>query len=167
MNVGTSSCANFRNQRWTQCKFEGKIRNIFPTYLFNIYLIFLTFSRVFRRNSTTTKTNLETSTPVEPQVQDKNKDTTEIQSSGSKRKTSDNTDLPRDNVTVSKISDSNLKARNQCVGVYLQGWLHMQNNNMYLHIAEKELKDKILLANPVPVNQEFSLKRNDVILKDF
>ena len=38
---------------------------------------------------------------------------------------------------------------------------------MYLHIAEKELKDKILLTNPVPVNQEFSLKRNDVILKDF
>ena len=87
------------------------------------------FSRVFRRNSTTTKTNLETSTPVEPQVQDKNKDTTEIQSSGSKRKASDNADLPRDNVTVSKICDSNLKVRNQCiVGVYLQGWLHMQNN---------------------------------------
>ena len=38
------------------------------------------FSRVFHRNYTTTKDNQKTSTLVEPQVQVKNKDTTEIDS---------------------------------------------------------------------------------------
>ena len=38
---------------------------------------------------------------------------------------------------------------------------------MSLHNAEKELKDKILLANPVSKNQKFSQVIDDFILKDF
>ena len=67
---------------------------------------FLVFSRFFRRNTTTTKTNQETSTPVEPQVQDKNKATTEIQSTESKKKVPDNADFPRDNVRVKSELES-------------------------------------------------------------
>lgn len=108
--------------------------------------LFLMFSRVFHRNYTTTKGNQKTSTPVELlNLRYRLKIRIPlglIQSSGSKRNGSDNADFPEDNVTVSKISYSNLKVKYHCIVVYLQGWLHKLKNTCLYTMLRKNLKTR-------------------------
>ena len=164
VNVGTSSCANSRKLGWTQCKFEGmlfikldnisKIRNIFRhiysisnvlTYktlciiyiYFSCFLVF--FIETIPQKKATKKHQLLLNLRYRLKIRIP---LGLIQSSGSKRNGSDNADFPEDNVTVSKISYSNLKVKYHCIVVYLQGWLHKLKNTCLYTMLRKNLKTR-------------------------
>ena len=101
------------------------------------------FSRVFHRNYITTKGNQKHQLLLNLRYRLKIRiPLALIQSSGSKRNGSDNADFPEDNVTVSKISYSNLKVKYHCIVAYLQGWLHMQKNTCLYTMLRKNLKTR-------------------------
>ena len=114
------------------------------------------FSRIFRRN-----TNILTQNPVEPWVHGSEiTDPTEIQSSGGKRKLSDQSE----DGTASKYCRFELEPEN-----IENEWNLPTQLASYVckyistHISEKDIREKILTTNTIPHNVKKTQKLDEYI----
>ena len=119
------------------------------------------FSRVFRRNTTTTVVEDETNDNPAPQVQGSSNESTEAQPSGSKRK-GDNLESESSAAPPTKYQRFELDSEED-----LNAWdllpelASYVNRYMSTHKTDKEIKDKILASVPLPNSVKKSQKLDE------